>query len=571
MTARQDGLGRLGGRLAGRRAAVIGGLVVLVLAALVAVVIGAGLLDGPGAPTAAGPTPGFVDETAASGVAFTYDGPFAYAVGGGVAVLDCDDDGRPDLYLAGGLGPAALFRNVTPIGGDLRFERSGGSGTELDAVNGAYPLDVDGDGRTDLITLRNGENVAFRGLGDCRFERANEAWGLDGGAEITEAFSATWEAGETWPTVAFGNYAEPGNLDPKTWCQANVLVRPAGRRFGPALPLEPSFCTLSMLFSDWDGSGRPDLRVSNDRQYYPPEDGEEQLWRVAPGEQPRLYGVDDGWARVQVQGMGIASQDLTGDGLPEVYLTSQSASKLQTLAAGPAQPAYRDIGLARNANVAHPYTGADMDLPSTAWHPEFADVNNDGLVDLFVSKGNVTDQPDYAREDPSNLLMGQPDGTFLEGASAAGIVTFDRARGAALVDLNLDGRLDLVQSFYGAPVRIWRNAGPAGSSTDGGGAATEGHWLGVRLRQPGPNVDAIGAVLEVRTGGQVQRRELTVGGGHAGGQLGWLHVGLGAASAADVRVTWPGGELGPWQHVAANQFIVVEHGLAPGPWTPPPQ
>ena len=554
------------GPMRGRRAAAVVVAVVVLVAVVAAVVAGSGMLGGPAAPTAAGPTPVFVDQTAASGVSFTYDGPFPYAVGGGVAVFDCNDDGRPDLYFAGGAGPGALFRNVTTVSGELRFERVANTGTELEAVNGAYPLDVDGDGRTDLVTLRIGENVALRGLGDCRFERANEAWGLDGGGENTEAFSATWEAGAAWPTLAIGNYAEPGSLDPQTWCQANALVRPVGTRFGPPQPLEPSFCTLSMLFSDWDGSGRRDLRVSNDRQYYRPDDGEEQLWHVAPGETPRLYGVDDGWARVQVQGMGIASQDLTGDGLPEVYLTSQSASKLQTLAAGPSNPAYRDIGLARNVNVAHPYTGTDTSLPSTAWHPEFADVNNDGLIDLFVSKGNVTEQPDFARQDPSNLLMGQPDGTFVEGGGAAGIVIFDRGRGAALVDLDLDGRLDLVESFYGAPVRLWRNTG-AGAGT---GAAAAGHWLGIRVRQPGANVDAIGSVVEVRVGALTLRRELTVGGGHAGGQLGWVHFGLGQASAADVRVTWPDGEVGSWQHVAANQFIVLNRGLAPGQWTPEP-
>jgi hypothetical protein len=532
-------------------------LVIVTVAGIGYLVVG----GGGATPASAGPVPAFVDETAASGLAFTFDGPFAYAVGGGVAVLDCDGDGKPDVYLAGGSGPAALFRNVSAIGGALRFERLAGSGTELDAVNGAYPLDVDGDGRADLVTLRNGENVALRGVGECRFERANEAWGLDGGGELTEAFSATWEAGAAWPTVAFGNYAEPGNLDPATWCQANELVRPDGARFGQPLLLLPSFCALSMLFSDWDGSGRRDLRVSNDRQYYQPDVGEEQLWRVAVGETPRLYGVDDGWARVQVQVMGIGSRDLTGDGLPEVYLTSQSASKLQTLAAGPVQPSYSDIGLARGVNVAHPFTGDDVDLPSTAWHPEFADVNNDGFVDLFVSKGNVTSQPDYAMQDPSNLLLGQPDGTFREVADVAGILDFDRGRGAALADFNLDGRLDLVEAHYGAPVRIWRNTGPAGGAAAGG-------WLELRLRQPGANADAIGAMVDVRTGDLVQRRELSVGGGHAGGQLGWLHFGLGPAQGADVRVTWPGGQAGPWQHVTAGQLLILEPGHEPAPWIP---
>ncbi len=292
------------------------------------------------------------------------------------------------------------------------------------------------------------------------------------------------------------------------------------------LPLEPSFCALSLLFSDWSGAGRADLRVSNDRAYYRQSTGQEQLWRIEPGEPPRLYGEADGWARVQVEGMGIASHDLTGDGRPEIYLTSQAASKLQTLASGAPGPTYEDIGLARGVNVTRPFTGPDVDLPSTAWHPEFADVNNDGLMDLFVSKGNVRDQPEFAMADPSNLLLGRRDGTFVEAAKEAGIVVFDRGRGAALVDLNLDGRLDLVQSFYGAPARVWRNAGSTDGDRDDGATV---HWVAVRVRQPAPNGDAIGAIVEVRSGDWRQTREIVVGGGHAGGQLGWLHVGLGAA------------------------------------------
>ena len=66
------------------------------------------------------------------------------------------------------------------------------------------------------------------------------------------------------------------------------------------------------------------------------------------------------------------------------------------------------------------------------------------------------------------------------------------------------------------------------------------------------------------------RRELTIGGGHAGGQLGWIHFGLGTAGAAEVRVQWPDGEVGPWLHVTANQFVGLERGARqPEPWTPP--
>ena len=74
--------------------------------------------------------------------------------------------------------------------------------------------------------------------------------------------------------------------------------------------------------------------------------------------------------------MGIASEDVTGDGYPEVFLTSQGDNKLQTLADGPAHPAYEDIALPRGVTAHRPFAGGDV-LPSTAWHAEFADVNND--------------------------------------------------------------------------------------------------------------------------------------------------------------------------------------------------
>ena len=85
-----------------------------------------------------------------------------------------------------------------------------------------------------------------------------------------------------------------------------------------------------------------------------------------------------------------------------------------------------------------------MELPSTAWHAEFADVNNDGYIDLFVAKGNVEEPPDYATRDPSNLLIGRAGRHVRGGRQDAGIVSFARGPGRALADLNLDGMLDLV-------------------------------------------------------------------------------------------------------------------------------
>ena len=340
--------------------------------------------------------------------------------------------------------------------------------------------------------------------------------------------------------------------------------RPTGDGYASPIALSPGYCTLSILFSDWSRSGQRDLRVSNDRHYY--REGEEQLWRIAPGEAPREYTEADGWRPLQIWGMGIASQDLTDDGYPEVFLTSQGDNKLQTLDDGPAQPTYGDIALERGVTAHRPFVGGDV-LPSTAWHPEFEDVNNDGFVDLFVSKGNVEAQSGNATRDPSNLLIGQADGTFVEGAEAAGIVGFDRARGAALVDLNLDGMLDLVVVNRRVSATLWRNVGDG----DAERPAPMGNWIAVRLQQPAPNVDAIGAWVEVRVGERTVSREVTVGGGHAGGKIGWLHAGLGEADRAEVRVQWPDGETGPWMTVGADQFVTIERGTAEAiPWQPTP-
>ena len=522
-------------------------------------------------------TPRFVDESATSGLEHVYrygvtdevpDGGFEFVVGGGVAVLDCDDDGRPDVYFAGGSGPAALYRNESPVGGPLRFTRLPDDTTDLAQVSGAYPLDVDSDGHRDLVVLRHGENVLLRGLGGCRFERADQALGFDPGNEWTTAFSATWEPGARLPTLAIGNYTatdETGRL--VAGCGDNRLFRPAPNEtaYGAAMVLAPGWCTLSMLFSDWDRSGRRDLRISNDREAYV-RDGQEQLWRMRIGEPPVEYTEKDGWERVKIWGMGMASHDLDGDGYPEVYLTSMFSNRLETLAEGPDRPTYRNVADKLGVGSGFPVAGKDK-RPSTSWHPEFQDVNNDGLVDLFVTKGNVEAMPDRALTDPSSLMLGTSSGRFVERSDQAGLIDFASARGAAVVDLDLDGMLDIVRVNLGEPVQVWRNLGAGGDDR----AVPMGHWLALRLQQPSPNVDAVGAWVEVRSGGKVQRRELTVGGGHIGGQASWIHFGLGDAKRAQLRIQWPDGTWGPWQAVEADRFWVIERGAdAPTAWEPKP-
>ena len=170
--------------------------------------------------------PSFVEETKTAGIDSIYSGEWEYMVGGGVAAFDCSGDGLPDLLLAGGSSPAKFYRNASTPGGRLHFDLQP-SGLELDKVTGAYPIDIDGDANMDVMLLRVGENVVMRGLGNCRFERANEMWGFAGGDAWSTAFAATWEGNASWPTLALGNYIDRAKeMEPWGSCTDNWLHRP---------------------------------------------------------------------------------------------------------------------------------------------------------------------------------------------------------------------------------------------------------------------------------------------------------------------------------------------------------
>ena len=246
-----------------RRAARIANVAGVVLFAAAA--LGASSMSAVPAVAAALGAPRFVEEATAAGIDHRYDGEFTYFVGGGVAVLDCDADGRPRPLLRRGCRARRPVSKRQPGGGEIAFTAVSSPVTDLDAVTGAYPLDVDADGLVDLAVLRVGENVLLRGTGDCGFERANERWGFDGGDAWSVAFSAKWEDVRPcprWRLATTSCSTSRASRRPTYACDDNELHRPgAAGTYGAPTALSPGWCTLSILFSDWDRSGRRDLRV----------------------------------------------------------------------------------------------------------------------------------------------------------------------------------------------------------------------------------------------------------------------------------------------------------------------
>ena len=497
------------------------------------------------------------EEAKAAGIDHAYDGPWEYFVGGGAASFDCNGDRMPDVFLAGGTNPAQLFVNRSKSGGALAFEKTSlniDTG-KLKKVVGAYPLDINNDAITDMVVLRLGENLILKGEGDCRFSIANREFTFDGGRAWSTGFSAIWEKGGTHPTLAIGNYVDrsaPGS--PWGTCQDNILHRPGGNKaeYEPT-PLSPGYCSLSLAFTDWNNSGTADLRITNDRQYY--RGGQEQLWQMRPDAPPKQYRTAQGWRPLTIWGMGIAQADLDGDGMPEYALTSMGDTKLQKLDedADETRPQYRDIAFDKGATAHRPYTGDDL-KPSTGWHAQFADFNNDARSDLFIAKGNVEAMPDFTAFDPDNLLMGNGKGGFSEQGMAAGIALNRKGRGAVVEDFNADGMLELLVVNRGGPTSLFRNLGAKMEW----GHRPMGNWLGIELKNGKINGDAIGAKIHVKTGNLNQTHTVQIGGGHASGQLGFIHFGLGVAERARVRVQWPDGEWSHEYRVFANNFTVID-------------
>ena len=256
---------------------------------------------------------------------------------------------------------------------------------------------------------------------------------------------------------------------------------------------------------------------------------------------PRLYTADDGWVAVEVQGMGIAQLRRQWRRLPRGVPDQPGRERSPDPRGGPVATDVPRHGTQAAASPRRGHSTGGDPLPSTAWHPEFQDVNNDGFIDLLVTKGNV-DAAAGLRRRATRRTSPRSAGRHVRRGRR-------RGRHPRLRAGPRGGPRRLQPRWPARPRRgLLRGPGPRlAQHGRGGGAAVRpsrhtGSMSGRRSRAPTTMPSAPGS--RSRSAISTLRRELNVGGGHAGGQLGWAHFGLGPANAAEVRVLWPDGEHG---------------------------
>lgn len=476
-------------------------------------------------------------------------------VTGGAGWLDYDADGWPDAVLAG-LKGVRLYRNLQ---GQRFQDVTPGSG--LDRITGEPQgvacADWDGDGRTDLLVTRLDGAVLLRNRGGGKFEDVTRAAGLELSGWCTSAAFADAD-GDGWLDLYVGRYVHfaPGMpeyfqdgeaqlaLGPDAYePQRGVFFRNARGRFREATQAAglggAHGKTLGVAWADYDADGDQDLYLANDQALgdFFVNDGRGRF---------RNVGVENGTAvgpnGNRQAGMGVDWADYDADGRPDLIVTTfydELKSLYRQMDGGLFQEQGQAAGLTRDL------------LRGTAFGVTFGDWDNDGDPDLMLANGHVQDQvdrvdPDTGYRQRTQVLLNEA-GLFREVSAQAGAVFQEKIVGRALAaaDFDRDGRLDALVANFTGPPQLLRNESAAGN------------WLRLALQQPGPNRQALGARVTVRSGDRQQVQMLQTGRSYLSSFPAELHFGLGSAAAADVEVTWPDGSRQRFPGLQAN----TEHRL----------
>ncbi len=455
-------------------------------------------------------------------------------IGGGVAVGDYDDDGFDDLFLVrGDIGSNLLFRNL----GNGSFEEVAAlAGVASSGISCAGPVfaDYDGDGWLDLFVggVEGTGPQMFRNLGDGTFNDATSSCGID---SSFDTFSA-----------AFADHDRDGDLDVflTHWSgfggTANHLWRNNGNGTFSAIDFQAGIVGFDLNdlsftpnFADINNDMWPDLLIASDKQ----------ASQVFLNDGDGTFTCDQG-VYTDENGMGGSVADYDNDGDLDWFVSSiWEADGVPDGGWGVSgNRMYRNLG---NGTFEDATDAAGVRAGHWGWGSSFADLNNDGHLDLLHVNG--WPHPTFDT-DPAVVFVANGDATFTERALELGLADTGQGRGVACFDYDRDGDLDVFIANNSQPPRLYRN--------DGG---NEQNHLVVRLNGLAPNTQAIGARIYVTHGSTTQMRELACGSNFLSQNPVEAHFGMGQVLQADeVRIRWPGGYESVLTGVAVNQTLDLD-------------
>jgi tetratricopeptide (TPR) repeat protein len=519
----------------------------------------------------------FTDRHREAGINFQYDNGadgqkyLLETTGGGVAVLDYDGDGWPDLFFPQG-GPVPL-NSDTADGRDALY-RNQGDGTFIEALvtglddrqysQGCAAGDFDNDGFPDLALANCGTNVLFHNNGDGTF---------------TDVTRSSAIRGKHWSTsLGWGDLNRDGNLDLYVVNYVADHLRPCKNQSGDISLCHPQIFEaepdelylgsgdgtfeesarrvgmdssqgrgLGLVIADFNDDGWPDVYVANDanpcflfKSLGAGPDGERRFSDVGFPSGTAMNAAGNATAA-----MGIACADLDGDGRLDLYVTNFH-QEADILYLNRGDLAFEDA--TRRGGLLEPTK------PMLGWGTQALDVDLDGRPEIFLTNGHLDDRRSEGVpwKMPPQLFYNQGAGRFTDVSRASG--AFFRGeylgRGAARLDWNRDGRPDLVVVHQDRQVALLQNE-----------TERVGNFLVVELHGVESNRDAIGARLRVSAGGQTQFVALCGGDGYFATNERRQVIGLGAAEEVTaLEVTWPSGRIDRWTSLPANVAVTVIEG-----------